>query len=151
MFMCIFKALNDLHSLSWLEKWILLYAKTPFSQHKHDFMAKIGQGTIIQFTGHWKLKFWKNFMYFFPYFNHFSLSIDHLSTFKGQKRIQHTKSQRKSVHPFKIINKIVKTGPKTVKKNGQKQSKTKKLWLSVGYCCSIHRTEFWKDLCSIVG
>ena len=89
-------------------------------------MAKIGQ------SGHWKLNFLKNFMYFFPHFSHFSLSIDHLSSFNGQKRIQHTKLHRKSVNSFLKINKIVKTGPKIV----EKWSKNK-LWLSVGYCGAL--------------
>ena len=100
------------------------------SHLKHDFMTKIGQ------TGHRKLKFWNKFMNFFPHFNHVSLFIDILPSFNDQKRIQHTKLHRKSVLSFNIINRIVKTGHKIVKK-WSKTTQNQKLWLLRSFCANM--------------
>ena len=89
------------------------YTKPPFSHLKHNFIAKIG------LMGHRKLKFLKKFE-FFPQFCPFSLLIDPLFTFNGQKRSQHPRLQRNSFFLSNKIHKIGQTGPKTVKN----QSKT---------------------------
>ena len=68
--------------------------------------------------GHWKLKFWKNFVIFprILILLTYSVFIDPLSLFNDQKSIQHPKLLRKCVLLLNKIYKIGKTGPKIVKK-----------------------------------
>ena len=102
-------------------------------------MKKIGQ------TVHRKLKFLEKIYEFFPHFNHFSLFIDILPTFKDQKRIQYTKLHRKSVLSFNIINRIVKTGHNIVKK-WPETTQNQKLWLLRSFCANMTSESIFKFL-----